>query len=96
MESAVHTTPPRTMAATMPEVPLRPMATKTPEAMMRVMRVMPLTGLLPTMAMALAATVVKRNAITVITTHATRACQNTCITPTQKNTSTPSRVMPLR
>lgn len=73
----------------MPLVPSRPMATNTPEAMMRVMRVMPLTGLLPTMAMALAATVVKRNAMTVTTIHATSACQKVWITPNQKKRSTP-------
>ena len=60
----------------MPEVPLRPIATNTPDAIIRVIRVMPLTGLLPTMAMALAATVVKRKAIIVTTIHAMNACQN--------------------
>ena len=85
----MQTTPPRTIAATMPDVPLRPMATNTPEAMMRVISVMPLTGLLPTIAMAFAATVVNRKAITVTTTQATRACQNVWITPIQKNRRTP-------
>ncbi len=60
----------------MPEVPLRPIATKTPEAIISVMRVMPLTGLLPTMAMAFAATVVKRKAMIVTTIQAMKACQN--------------------
>ena len=74
IESAVHTTPPITIEATMPCEPLRPMATKMPEAMMSVISVMPDTGLLPTMAMALAATVVKRNAITTTTIKATMVC----------------------
>ena len=49
---------------------------------------MPDTGLEPTMAIALAATVVKRKAIAVTTSHATRACQKVLITPIQKNIST--------
>ena len=65
IERAVHTTPPMMRAATMPAVPLRPTATITTEARMSVISVMPDTGLLPTMAMALAATVVKRKAMTV-------------------------------
>ena len=60
MLRAVHTTPPMMRAATMPPVPFSPTATMMTEARMSVMSVMPLTGLLPTMAMALAATVVKR------------------------------------
>ena len=79
----------------MPDVPLRPMATNMPEAMMRVMRVMPLTGLLPTMAMALAATVVKRKAMTVTTSHATSACQKVPMTPIQKKSRTPMRATAL-
>lgn len=51
-------------AAVIPAVPLSPAATMMTEARIRVMSVMPLTGLVPTMAMALAATVVKRNAMT--------------------------------
>ncbi len=77
----------------MPEVPLRPMPTKIAEAMMRVMSVMPDTGLEPTIAMALAATVVNRNAITVTTTHATSACQNVLMTPSQKNRNTTTSAM---
>ncbi len=74
IDNAVHTTPPITIDATMPRTPLRPTATKMPLDTMRVIRVMPLTGLLPTIAMALAATVVNRNAITTTTTKATRVC----------------------
>ena len=69
------------------------MATKMAEAMMRVISVMPLTGFEPTIAMALAATVVKRNAMMVTTTHATAACQKVWITPIQKNTNTATRAM---
>ena len=58
----------------LPEVPLMPTATNMAEATIRVMRVMPETGLVPTMAIALAATVVNRNAMTVTTIQATTAC----------------------
>ena len=96
IESAVQTTPPITIEATMPLVPLSPMATKMAEAMMSVISVMPDTGLLPTMAMALAATVVKRNAMSVTTSHATRACQKVWITPNQKKSSTATRAMAMK
>ena len=65
----------------MPDVPLRPIATKIADAIISVISVMPDTGLEPTMAIALAATVVKRNAITTTTSQATRACQNVLMTP---------------
>ena len=65
----------------MPELPFRPTATSTSAVIIRVMMVIPLTGLLPTMAMALAATVVKRKAITATITRATRACQTFSTTP---------------
>ena len=64
VESAVQTTPPIISAATMPAGPFRPTPTMMTEARMRVISVMPDTGLLPTIAMALAATVVKRKAMT--------------------------------
>ena len=73
-ESAVHTTPPITRAATIPELPLRPAAIRTTEATIRVISVMPLTGLEPTIAMAFAATVVNRNAITATIRRPTSAC----------------------
>ena len=72
------------------------MPTKIAEAMMRVISVMPETGLEPTMAIALAATVVKRNAITVTTAHATRACQKVLITPSQKKASTTIRARTMK
>ena len=59
----------------MPEVPLIPTPTNMAEATISVISVMPDTGFVPTMAMALAATVVNRKAITVTTTQATSACQ---------------------
>ena len=64
IDRAVHTTPPIISAATIPLTPFSPTATITTDASMSVMSVIPDTGLLPTMAMALAATVVKRKAIT--------------------------------
>ena len=60
IESAVHTTPPITNAATIPEGPFRPTATITTEAKISVINVIPDTGLVPTIAIALAATVVNR------------------------------------
>ena len=69
------------MAATIPELPLSPTATSTSEVMMSVIMVMPLTGLEPTMAMALAATVVKRNEMTATMTRPIRACQTLFTTP---------------
>ena len=86
MESAVHTTPPITIDAMMPFVPLKPTATNTVLATMSVISVMPDTGLLPTMAIALAATVVNKNAITTTTKNATMAWSKLPITPIQKNT----------
>ena len=80
IESAVQTTPPIIKAASMPPVPFKPTATITTEARIRVIRVIPDTGFEPTMAMALAATVVKRNAITV-----------TSKMPTTANNKLPSR-----
>ena len=69
----------------MPALPFRPTATMTTEARMRVMSVMPDTGLLPTMAMALAATVVKRKAMMATTNTATVACRRLrFITPKKK------------
>ena len=50
-----------TNAATMPVAPFKPTATMTTDAKIKVIKVMPETGLVPTMAMALAATVVNRN-----------------------------------
>ena len=61
IERAVQTTPPITKEATMPEGPFSPTATITTEARISVIKVIPETGFVPTMAMAFAATVVKRN-----------------------------------
>ena len=78
-------------AATIPLVPLRPTADNTTEARMSVISVMPETGLEPTMAIALAATVVKRNAMKVTTRMATTANIRLCITPSQKKMNDTSR-----
>ena len=72
-------------AANIPPEPFRPTATITTEAKMRVISVMPDTGLLPTMAMALAATVVKRKAIAATSKMAMMAKRRLpSITPNQK------------
>ncbi|GFI58946.1 hypothetical protein IMSAG025_02410 [Muribaculaceae bacterium] len=84
------------MEATMPEVPLSPIETNIAEATIRVISVMPDTGLEPTIAIAFAATVVKRNAMTVTTSHATSACQKVCMTPNQKNTNTAIRASAMK
>ena len=81
MESAVQTTPPITSAATIPPGPFRPTATITTDARISVISVMPDTGLVPTMAMALAATVVKRNEMPATSRIATTVCiRLPCIT----------------
>ena len=61
-------------AATIPSLPDRPEATKMTDAKINVISVIPETGLVPTIAIALAATVVNRKAITDTTTKAIRAC----------------------
>ena len=86
IDSAVQTTPPITIAPTMPLVPFMPTATKTTLATISVMSVIPDTGFEPTIAMALAATVVKRKEMMVTTRKATIACQKLCSTPTKKKT----------
>ena len=81
IERAVQTTPPITNAATMPEGPFSPTATITTDARISVISVMPDTGLVPTMAMALAATVVNRNEIPATSKMATSVCTRLpCIT----------------
>ena len=81
MESAVQTTPPITNEATMPEGPFNPTATITTDARINVIRVMPDTGLVPTIAIALAATVVNRNEIPATSRMATSVCTRLpCIT----------------
>ena len=74
IDSAVHTTPPITSAATMPEGPFSPTATITTEARISVINVIPDTGLVPTMAIALAATVVNRKEMPATSTIATKVC----------------------
>ena len=86
IERAVHTTPPMISAAVMPAVPLRPMLASTSELRMSVMSVMPETGLVPTMAMALAATVVNRKAMTKTISNATMLCMPFPSRPKWKNT----------
>ena len=92
-ERAVQTTPPMIRAAVIPAVPLRPTATMTRDARIRVMRVIPLTGFDPTMAIALAATVVNRNAMIPTISTPTTACQMLSTTPRAKNPNTTRRVM---
>ena len=97
VESAVQTTPPISSEATMPESPLRPQATSTSAVMMSVMMVMPLTGFVPTMAMALAATVVKRKEMTATMSRPTSACHTLFTTPPRAkkaNTASSAITMP--
>ena len=93
IDNAVHTTPPMIKAASMPEGPFRPTATMTTEARISVMSVMPDTGLLPTMAIALAATVVNRKAM-IVTRHMPTMANRMLpsMTPSQKNKNVMSNV----
>ena len=69
----------------MPPVPFMPTATITTEARMSVISVMPETGLVPTIAMAFAATVVNRKAMTATNSMPTTAKRRLpSITPNQK------------
>ena len=98
MLRAVQTTPPITMAATIPALPFRPTATSTNAVIIRVMMVIPLTGLLPTMAMALAATVVNRKEMTATISRPTSACQTLSTTPPKAknaNTASSASTMPV-
>ena len=74
IERAVQTTPPINRAANIPALPFSPTATITTDARMRVINVIPDTGLLPTIAMALAATVVNRKAMIATRRIPTTAC----------------------
>ena len=87
IDKAVHTTPPITRAAIMPDSPSKPTETRTSDERIRVIKVIPDTGLEPTIAMALAATVVKRNAMTNTMAKATIVCIQLPSTPNWKNTS---------
>ena len=93
-DRAVQTTPPMSIAAAIPAFPFNPTATRMSEAMIKVIRVIPLTGLVPTIAMALAATVVNRNEITATISKPTRACQILLTTPPKaKKAKMASRAM---
>ena len=88
IESAVQTTPPMISAAVMPVVPLSPTLTNTSDERISVISVMPDTGFVPTMAMALAATVVKRNAMTKTIRMAVTDCTQPSSSPKWKNMKT--------
>lgn len=64
IERAVQTTPPIMRAAVMPASPFSPILDRISEQRISVINVMPETGFVPTMAMALAATVVNRKDMT--------------------------------
>ncbi len=74
VDRAVQTAVPMISAMIIPAVPLRPIMIMHPMASTTVMRVMPDTGLTPTMAMAWAATGVKR-----------KLSRNPTIIPTRPN-----------
>ena len=76
----------------MPLLPLSPIETSTSDERISVMSVMPDTGFVPTMAMALAATVVKRKAITKTIASATSVCAQLPSTPNWKKTSSAASV----
>ena len=62
-ESAVQTTPPIIKAEIIPAVPESPTPTRISDERIKVINVIPETGFVPTIAIAFAATVVKRKAI---------------------------------
>ena len=66
----MQTTPPMRSAASIPALPDNPASTRNTEVRIRVIRVMPDTGLVPTVAIARAATVVNRNEMTMTTASA--------------------------
>ena len=80
----MQTTPPMIRAETMPAGPLRSTATRIMEERISVIRVMPETGLVPTMAVALAATVVNRKAIRPTNKRPMAAWNQLCNTPNWK------------
>ena len=85
------------MAATIPALPLSPATTSTRAVIINVMIVIPLTGLVPTIAMALAATVVKRNEMTATIISPRSACQILLTTPPnakKQNTARSVNAMP--
>ena len=92
MDKAVQTIPPIINALTIPCQPFRPTATSTTDERIRVISVIPETGLEPTIAMALAATVVNRNEIIRMVTNATTACNNVIFTPTSRKINTATNV----
>ena len=73
-------------AAVMPVVPLSPTLTNTSDERISVISVMPDTGFVPTMAMALAATVVKRNEMTKTIRMAVTDCTQPSSSPKWKKT----------
>ena len=72
----------------MPVVPLNPTLTSTSDERISVISVMPETGFVPTMAMALAATVVKRNAMMKTIRMAVTDCTQPSSSPKWKKTKT--------
>lgn len=76
----------------MPPVPVSPALTSTRELRISVIKVIPETGLVPTMAIALAATVVNRNAMTKTIRIAMLAWNQLFSTPNWKNIKVVSSV----
>ena len=81
---AVQTTPPTIMVTNMPSPPVSPILSSTTPVMIRVSMVMPDTGLVPTMAMARAATGANRKAMMVTRMVQTRAYLNDDAAPMPK------------
>ena len=80
-ESAVQTTPPMMSALTIPPGPVSPTWFRTMEESMSVISVIPETGFVPTIAVAFAATVVKRNDMIRTMRSPARACARLKTTP---------------
>ena len=86
--SAVHTTPPTIIVTNMPLPPDRPSLSITKPVTIRVSMVIPDTGLVPTMAIARAATGANRNAMSITSAVATRAEVRDPPTPTPNEKKT--------
>ena len=87
IESAVQTTPPIRSAASIPAFPESPAFTRKSDVRMSVIRVIPETGFVPTVAIARAATDVKRKEMTTTT----RSAMSDCVVMLGEGSRTPNR-----
>src|ERR1039457_7551375 len=97
VESAVHTMPAMVITKNMPVVPESPTRNSTTDEMMMVSMVMPETGVLAVVAMALAATEVKKNEKSSVNTRPQASTvQETCRRPKKMATAIELTTTPRR